>query len=198
MGALILGNDQSWTGWGWAIKPPKGPLVAGHVARIGGRTWRWDAVRLQLQELRVLVADHEGRMGPGDTVRVALEIAPKVHKRRNQAATARGLGTLAGAVALWGTRPGEWDYPWELEPNPWRAWWVRGRRPKGTPAWKAWSVAVARQLGHGAILDRYKWDPETGGPMGDVADAILITEGAHRNLAQAPKGPSPIHSPDWS
>jgi len=199
--SLVLANDSSWTGWGWALCSNAGPIAVGHVQGLGGRAWRWAALRDELERLDLELTEAQALLGPGDPLpRVVVERAPKVYRGRgNQAATGQGIGQLGGAILLWGTRPGRLAYPWELEPGDWRPWWLeaRGRRPKGREAWKAWAVRLVETLGWGDHLAPWPWTGDDGGARADVAEAVLLGVGAAQHHRLGPVGPSPARSPAW-
>ena len=205
--AAVLGHDSSWGGWGWCLGTDLGPVAVGHLV-LKGRSWRWDALRQTLEALELELVEASAMLPPGaPPPRVVVEVAPPVYKGAsrgkrkagNQAATGMGIGLLAGPLLLWGTRPGRLAYPWDVEPGDWRVWWLRAgeRRPKGRAQWKAWAIQTVQLLGWGHHLEPFHYDPDDGGPRGDVAEAILITVGAARNHRSGPRGPDPRRSPAW-
>lgn len=198
---MILANDASWTGWGWALCSTSGPLAVGHVAGLGGADWRWDRLAAELGRLELELVEAAASSGPDEPPpRVVVERAPAVYAGRgNQAATGLGLGQISGAILLWGTRPGRLAYPWELTPDEWRSWWLaRGaRRPSGRAAWKAWAVRLVELMGWSDRLAPWAWTGEDGGARADVAEAILMGVGAARHATLAPRGPDPRRNPAW-
>jgi len=202
---LVHGNDLAWGGWGWCLATEQGPLSTGHV-KLGGLAWRWPGVARyldgpishELAEAEMMRRAHDSR------VRIVIEEPPACYsgasrggakggkpKAGNQAKTGYGLGTLAGAVALWSAQRPELAYPWFVEPTPWRAWWSLGGN--GRLQRKIAARDLVRALGWGRFLDPFPWDPApeaAGGAQGDVADAILLSVGAARHADLAPRGPA--------
>lgn len=201
--AHVLAFDASWGGLGWSLNTPRAPVEFGHVSL--DRTWRWDALRTFLSvDLRQVLERHQLEVTEPAELRIAVERAPAVYRGAeregkragNQAAIGFGLGQLAGPILLWGTRPGAWGYPWELEVEEWRAM-LPGVFGRG----KGWNRAACKRASvfHAAVLlgtrrgllDAYPFDRDTGdGARGDVADAICIGHAAAGHLADAPKGPA--------
>ena len=200
---LVLGMDAAWGGTGWCLGSDHGPLAAGHVA-LAGRSWRFPALVAFLTDtIANEVADGQLLRGPMDaSVRLVIEMPPAVYsgaerwakpgeaKRPagNQALTGYGLGTLSGAIQLWWVmQPGPLGYPWLIEPRVWRKW--MGVGGTGRLARKKAAVESCRGRGWGKYLDPHPFDPKDGGAQADVAEALLLTVGAARNIVEAPAGP---------
>ena len=179
---IALSLDAAWGSLGWAIVTKDGPLEAGHAAPQG--TWRWSRADRLLAELEGRAEAHALRLDL--PIRLVVERPPEHYRhgmRSNDRVTLRALAELTGACALRGVaRPG-WDYPWEPEPEEWRAWWglQRARRD----AAKTWAARIAES----------HWR-ELRGPLvrhadhaDDVAEAILLGVGACRHASDAPRGP---------
>ena len=196
---LVLGMDASWGGLGWALGSDHGPLAAGHVS-LSGRSWRWPALLHYLDHtIANEVADAQLLLGAGEApVRLVIEEPPMIYtpsgpdRRGSQAAVGYGLGTLAGGLAMWWcARPGApLGYPWFVNPSEWRKW--MGIGGKGRIGRKRAAVDSARTRGWGKFLAGHAWDEKEGGAVADVAEALLLTVGAARNIAQAPTGPRQI------
>lgn len=184
---LILANDTSWKGWGWCLASKNGPLQVGHFKTKS--TWKWSKLRINLQELDGILKNHSEH-----TIRVATEKPLFVYSRGNQAATGFGIGQLSGPVMLWGTRPGELLYPWEISVDDWRGWWYSGKNLK-RDVWKLWAIRMVSTMGWARFLDDFDYEQDGGGPKGDVAEAILMGVGAAMRPKLAPKGP--VKSTDW-
>jgi hypothetical protein len=187
----ILALDAAWSGCGWALVDDRTVIDVGHVA-LGGRTWRWAALRDWLEaDYEPLLQELALRGG-----RVVVEEPPPVYsgakRKGNQAATGYGIGTLTGPLLLHACRD-DLDYPWTVTPDVWRAWW--NLKGKGRTEKKRVAIAMCRQLGHGLLLVPFPEIGEDLAPRSDVAEAILIGLGACRHLNEAPKGPKLVARP---
>lgn len=184
---IALSLDAAWGSLGWAIVTKDGPLEAGHAAPSG--TWRWSRADRLLAELEGRAEAHALRLDL--PIRLVVERPPEHYahgKRKNDRVTLRALAELTGAATLrFAARPG-WSYPWELEPESWRAWWglQRARRD----AAKAWSTRIAES--HWPGLRRPLI--EHADHADDVAEAILLGVGACRHASEAPRGPARVAS----
>ena len=212
----ILGNDQSWSGWGRCLATKDGPIWADHVANLGRKTYRWHALAAELARLDEMCP----RPAEPGTIRLVAEKPPmkmsKQGSRRRGAdvapqtpASVFGMGTLAGPLLTWGARPG-WLSPWLVDI---RQDYDRRKMPKGPPGWRSWwgitgcssrrdykvsAICVVDRYGWGELLEPYGWRKRMQlGQLydicekaaGDVAESILIAVGAARHPEQAPRSP---------
>lgn len=199
---LILGMDAAWGGLGWCLASERGPLSAGHID-LSGREWRWPALAAFLDStISQELGDAELLRPLGSPpVRLVVEQPPVVYSgasrsRRpgsgktagNQSVVCYGLGTLAGALCMWWTCQGGLGYPWLVKPDVWRGWMAIGG--KGRAERKELAMESCQLRGWGGLLLPHHYDPKKeGGPRADVAEAILLSVGAARNIADAPAGP---------
>lgn len=201
---LVLGMDAAWTGTGWCLASNHGPISAGHVA-LGARSWRWPAL-IAFLEGTILdqVADGQLLQAPSDPpIRLVIEMPPAVYSGTerwtkpgavkkaagNQALTGYGLGTLSGALQLWWCLQPGLGYPWLVQPMVWRKW--MGVGGTGRALRKAAAIEGCKIRGWGKHLEGHRHNAKDGGPMGDVAESMLLAVGAARNILDAPAGPAP-------
>ncbi len=206
MRRLTIGNDASWAGWGHCLADQNGPLQVGHLA-LGPpnkranktkrnpnpqllpthRTARLDAYLRG--PMSWLLSDAKLMRRPGDPpVRVAVEIPPLGFKKGQPSAYLQ-LGRIIGPIETWGCRP-DLLYPWAMEPEAWRFWWgiAKSGRGRGSPEIKADAIAVVERNWGASWLAKFN-RTKIGGPMADVAEAILIAVGCSKNPQHAPQGP---------
>lgn len=193
---IVLGCDASWTGWGWALAGPEGPVATGHFPNLGGKAWRWSALNAALDELEPVLIEASLLAGERRPI-VAVELAPPVYAGRgNQAATGQGIGQIIGAIQAWAERHPRLGYPWALPPATWRDWWgLRGCRG-GRPGYKRAAIATCEARGWRAHLEPFSADGEDYGARGDVAEATLLAVGCANHPEAAPRGPSHPRRPN--
>ena len=103
----ILGNDQSWSGWGRCLATKDGPIWADHVANLGRKTYRWHALAAELARLDEMCP----RPAEPGTIRLVAEKPPmkmsKQGSRRRGAdvapqtpASVFGMGILSAWIVL--------------------------------------------------------------------------------------------------
>lgn len=168
---IVLALDPAWGGTGWALCNAERPIRYGRAVPSGH--WRWSRMDVLCSELRDLL---------DEPARMVIEIPPNKHqgvRGRANRKTLRGLSMCVGAL-IGALGPHCTGYPWELQPQEWRAWWglQRGRRDR----LKAAAVMMANGLG--ASLDANRDGSD------DVAEAVLLGVGAAQRLDLAPKGPT--------
>lgn len=204
---MILSNDASFEGWAIVLATEDGPRLTRHVS-VNGGAHRWD------RYLRAVEEDLEPMLGEaallgadrGEQPRLVVERCPPVlgggvkpgrvpafaplpekgdsgngPGARNATLSAFGLGMMVGPLMLLGVRPG-WDYPEDVEPGTWRRWW--GITGKGRVAKKRAARDLVRRLGWGKHLEPYPERGEDLGPLGDVAEGILLGVGVARALRE--------------
>lgn len=189
---IAFAHDAAWGGWGRAVCTEDGPVASSHI-ELGGRTWRWDAMWIELDTGgHAAFAEHAAQLARdrGDVPRFVVEVSPPNAKRRgrdgkprNQVQTSYAMGQATGPILLDGVRPG-WAYPWPVPPRMWRGWlgWPAGGDAKSA------CISVCRAEGWGHHIQPWGNDPR--GAAGDVAEAIVMGVWACRNAAKAPKGPA--------
>ena len=188
MTRLVLGNDAAWGGWGWCLATDtNGPIEVGWC-KLGQRAWREADLRAYLDELDGRLAEAALEvLSPGDpSPRVVVEKAPKVYSGRgNQSVIGFGMGEVHGALKVHFARP-DLAYPWSVMPDEWRPWW--GLTGKRADVKRAAVHLVRRSLKREDLLEPW-WDTDPDGPLGDVAEAVLIAYGAAQRFEMGPKGP---------
>lgn len=191
---VVLANDASWSGWGWALADERGPIEVGHL-KLSSRAWPAAALQDELCRGRVahVLADAQLCRAPGDAlVRVVVERPPPRYAGGSQGRAA-AISLIVGALMYWGTRPDQLAYPWLLEPRTWRTWWNIGTG-------RGWDrltqkKAAIRQVEVGGWGRHLKGLDGVDGPLGDVAESILLGVGAARRPMEAPRGPATWHAP---
>lgn len=197
-----IGIDAAWGGMGLCLATQHGPVEVCHVA-LKGRTYRYHAL-LEWADANVerMMQRAELRSDDGDPPCIlAIEEAPMVYSTKsrgggkgNQAQICYSLGTLAGALSMYwieARRRAEVApvAPWLVPVGEWRSWWrIKGG---GRGSLKAAAITCVHQQGWERHLAGLVYDQEDGGPMGDVAEGILVAVGAARHADKVPEwGPS--------